>query len=350
MTSRWRDGRWPWALLKLLVALVVIGALFYFDMIRLGAVLALLARPRLVLVTLVVLLATVPLSAWRWQILLAAAGVRIAVRQAYHLCAIGMFTGVLLPGIVGGDAVRFFYLNAAVPQHRVVIALSLIADRLLGLIGLIAVTAVAVGIDWPIVQASPALLSIAVVVVVGSIAAVAAAALALHMIRRLHRAGWLDRLRSRWPTGLPLRVLEAMLLYWRLPVSVIAAVALSILIQALSVAAVVVVASEMRLDGLLGPSEYALAASLSLLANAVPLSPGGLGVGEAAFDQLCHWVAQSSQAGFGSAFFAFRGLSLLAAVIVAPSFLIYRPERRLGSASPPVRVHAVRADRVETQP
>jgi hypothetical protein len=63
MTSRWHDGRRLWALLKLLVALSAVGALFYFDMIRLGAMLALFGRLRLVLVTLAVLLATVSLCA-----------------------------------------------------------------------------------------------------------------------------------------------------------------------------------------------------------------------------------------------------------------------------------------------
>jgi glycosyltransferase 2 family protein len=321
-----REGRaWAWLVLKLSIALLAIGAMFYFDMIRLGTVLALFKRPVMVCATAAALLATLPLGAWRWQTLLAAVGVRVGFRQTYHLCAIGMFTGSFLPGVVGGDAVRFLYLNAAVPQHRAVIALSLIADRLLGMTGLIFATAIAVGLQWPIVVASPALSSVALTVVGGSLAALLAAAVLLRLVARLHRIGWLNRLRhGSGPLRLLFGVLEAMLLYRRARWSLVAAFLLSALIQSLSLAALVAVASEMQLDALLDPPRYALAGSLSLLANALPLSPGGLGVGEAAFDQLCRIIGGGAHPAFASIFFAFRGISLAVALVAAPSFIVYR--------------------------
>jgi uncharacterized membrane protein YbhN (UPF0104 family) len=56
------------------------------------------------------------------------------------------------------------------------------------------------------------------------------------------------------------------------------------------------------------------AAALSLFAGAFPITPGGIGVGEAVFDQLCRWLASGAQDfAYGTGYLAFRVVSLLAA-------------------------------------
>jgi hypothetical protein len=246
----------------------------------------------------------------------------------------GLFVGLFLPGLVGGDAVRFLYLNAAVPQHRVRIASSLIVDRLIGLMGLIIVIALLADLEWQSVRHLPGLLSVAVSIIGGGIAAIAAATLGMGVVGYLHRAGWFDRMQRGSP---PMRslfnLIEAMLLVRRAPLSIVAALALSTLIHGLAVTAVIVVAGQIHFTALLGPLQYAFAASLTLLTNALPLSPGGLGIGEAAFDQLCRMLAPGNHGGFGSVFFAFRSLSILAALIAAPSFVLYRRGNRIRGES-----------------
>ena len=72
-------------------------------------------------------------------------------------------------------------------------------------------------------------------------------------------------------------------------------------------------------------ADYMFAVPLTLVANALPLTPNGIGVGEAAFDQICRWLEPSpSGAAYSSIFFAFRAISMLACLPGFISFAIYR--------------------------
>ena len=80
---------------------------------------------------------------------------------------------------------------------------------------------------------------------------------------------------------------------------------------ALNALALVVLALSLKI-GNLSAADYMIAAPLSMLANALPLTPGGLGVGEVAFDQICTWLDAGSDSGaYASIFFAFRAVSML---------------------------------------
>ena len=90
------------------------------------------------------------------------------------------------------------------------------------------------------------------------------------------------------------------------------------------VTGVVMVAAAARI-GQLTTADYMFAVPLTLVANAIPLTPNGIGVGEAAFDQICRWLEPSpSGAAYSSIFFAFRAISMLACLPGFISFAIYR--------------------------
>jgi uncharacterized membrane protein YbhN (UPF0104 family) len=63
--------------------------------------------------------------------------------------------------------------------------------------------------------------------------------------------------------------------------------------------------------------------------NALPLTPSGIGVGEAAFDQICRWLEPTpSGAAYSSIFFAFRVVSTLTCIPGLISLAIYRNTAR----------------------
>lgn len=69
--------------------------------------------------------------AWRWRVLLVAAGVTVPFRQVVRQYFIGTFVNNFLPSTVGGDVAKVYYLGR---QHgyRVVTA-SVLLDRVLGI-------------------------------------------------------------------------------------------------------------------------------------------------------------------------------------------------------------------------
>jgi len=313
-------------IVKSAIAIAAVAALFYFGKIRFDVLLPLTGHVRLLAITAILVFSTLALAALRWQTLLAVQGVFLSYKQIYHICAIGLFSGLYLPGIIGGDALRFFYLSAAVPRHRTIIAMTLLADRLLGLAGLVFVAMAAIVLQWPVVTESPMMKSIAVVIISGCSLAAILGGLAAIVADRLPIDDW--KLHTR---GVMLRLLGAMIniiaLFRRAPRAVSFAFLLSFIIQLCTAAAIALLADAMKLSPSIGPMQYAVAGSTALLAGAIPITPGGLGIGEGAFQALCRFISADTQAPFASAFFAFRCLTVIVLLSAIPSLILYKPRR-----------------------
>jgi len=107
-----------------------------------------------------------------------------------------------------------------------------------------------------------------------------------------------------------------------------AAFALALVTQVLTIFAVLAVAEAVKI-GVLRAADYMFAVPLTLIVNALPLTPSGIGVGEAAFDQICRWLEPTpSGAAYSSIFFAFRVVSTLTCIPGLISLAIYRNAAR----------------------
>jgi uncharacterized protein (TIRG00374 family) len=74
------------------------------------------------------------LSVIRWQILLRVQGVNISMLRLSGLTLIGLFFNIFMPGGTGGDVVKSFYLLREAPGKKAEALLSVMMDRLIGLI------------------------------------------------------------------------------------------------------------------------------------------------------------------------------------------------------------------------
>jgi glycosyltransferase 2 family protein len=114
----------------------------------------------------------------------------------------------------------------------------------------------------------------------------------------------------------------------RSPLSLLAAFALALVTQIFTVFAVLAIAEAVKI-GVLSAADYMFAVPLTLIVNALPLTPSGIGVGEAAFDQICRWLEpRPSGAAYSSIFFAFRVVSTLTCIPGLISLAIYRNAAR----------------------
>lgn len=80
----------------------------------------------------------------RWQFLMWAQGVYIPWRRMGALLMIGIFFNVLMPGGVGGDVVKIFFLLKETPKKAQAL-LAVLFDRVVGLVGLMLISAVILG-------------------------------------------------------------------------------------------------------------------------------------------------------------------------------------------------------------
>ena len=73
------------------------------------------------------------LATVRWQILLRLQGIRLGWLQAGGIVMIGLFFSLFLPGGIGGDAMRLYFIFQLAPRRKIGATLSIVMDRLFGL-------------------------------------------------------------------------------------------------------------------------------------------------------------------------------------------------------------------------
>jgi hypothetical protein len=90
------------------------------------------------------------LATVRWQLLLRVQGIALDWLKAGAIVIIGLFFNMFLPGLIGGDAMRLYFVFKEAPQRKTRATLSVAMDRLLGLVSifLLAVIVVLFRFDW----------------------------------------------------------------------------------------------------------------------------------------------------------------------------------------------------------
>ena len=230
------------------------------------------------------------LSSWRIQYLLADQQIAVSYRRCLLVNCIGLFYSLFLPGGVSGDAARAYYFFGDARGKRVAVVGALLLDRFLGLVTLIAMGIVSglflasvVPRVVPYLAWSSALL----------VAMVAGLLIAIRYETEHRETPGAHRLLRTWEA--------ARGTFARLHLNdystrtLVLAVALSALMNVLTVA-LIYLCSILNAAGL-GLAQVAAAVPVGLLTNAVPLSPGGLGVGEKSFDLLYRALGGMNGAG-----------------------------------------------------
>ena len=80
-------------------------------------------------------------AAFRWQLLMKVQGIDLPWFRVWQLVMIGMFYNLFLPGGTGGDLVKVFYAVKEAPQRKSAVFLSVVVDRIAGMVALIIVSA-----------------------------------------------------------------------------------------------------------------------------------------------------------------------------------------------------------------
>jgi uncharacterized membrane protein YbhN (UPF0104 family) len=95
------------------------------------------------------------LSAMRWQWLLRVQGITLSWGRVFLLMLIGIFFNFFIPGGTGGDVVKIFYLLKETPGQRGAALLSVLVDRILGLLGLAILAGILIGARWSWLTSTP---------------------------------------------------------------------------------------------------------------------------------------------------------------------------------------------------
>lgn len=309
-------------LLRVGAGIIAICALFFFSKIDLEAF-TVLANGRAAIICVTLVFLSLPLAALRWALLLRMLSFDIPLSKLYHVIAISNFLNAFLVGPLGGDLTRAIYIWRIVGHSSASIASSIVVDRLLGLFSAFCVVLLYVIFNWSWMKDVPALLTLGISVFLGFFGIVVGVATILIVPVFIQR---IQRHVLRWPriSSVLAWADDTVGLICRSPVALLSALALALLAQAMTVVAVMVVGHALGAEAL-SLVDYMLAVPVTLVANTLPITPNGLGIGEAAFDQVCRWLVTSERDfAYSNIFFGFRILGLVASLSGLVSLFMYR--------------------------
>jgi uncharacterized protein (TIRG00374 family) len=106
------------------------------------------------------------ISTLRWRLLLPE---KVGIKKLFSLYLIGSFFNTLLPGLVGGDAVKGFYLYKAIGKGSLTLA-SIFMDRYIGFVTLTVICMAAYPFGYSYLQGSPAVWTLPLIVLIFVIA------------------------------------------------------------------------------------------------------------------------------------------------------------------------------------
>jgi len=314
-----------WILVKILIAAALLYWLFHEESITLEALTIFPSHPFAVFIVSILFFINMMIGSLRWKWLLAALNIHTPYRTLIDINFIGTFGNVFLPGGTGGDALRAYYIMKANSQAGAKALLSLIADRLLGIFGLM-LFALGLGALYykqfsDNSEADFFLQVISCLLVASLLVGITVLSLANRFQIRHRLKQW-----QKFPrlVQMLISLLDAIVIFKSKLPTVFACILLSLIMQ-LNVAYSLAILGQTLFGNIPSITEYMTAGSFSMLVNAIPLTPGGIGIGESAFDYFCRIInGQMEDRGYATAFFSFRLIIMLLSLIGAWRFIIYR--------------------------
>jgi glycosyltransferase 2 family protein len=274
-------------ILKALVAGLLVYWLIATKKITLDPFVQLWTRPWLLVLVTAVILAGILINNYRWLLLLRGQKISSDTGQTLSLTFIGLFFNLAMPGSVGGDLIRAYYIVQENPKAKVGAGTSVLMDRIVGLYAM-ALLAFAVVILFPQkIFSTPQLKALGLFITLLSVGFTGFFIVGFSDWVRNHP--WTEKLFEKLPGGHLLRkVYDAIHAFRSGKTQFLWGIVLSLIVQSGFVVLFYIIAPYLGYDNVTLPAIF-FVFPLGLIASAIPVSPGGVGVGQAMFLALFTW-------------------------------------------------------------
>ena len=273
-----------WALVKFLIpALIIAFLLWRIDESQWDALANSNKNYWMLASALLVALAAIALSFWRWCILVRCHDIDLTILEAQRLGAICFLLSFVSAGSVGGDIFKAIFLARRRPGKRVEAVASVLVDRGCGLYGLLLLAAGAL-----LLLDAPADAEYMGNIAIGTAALVGTGTVVLAIL--IFGGKVVDRL-IQWGSGLPIiggivnKIGPPLRMFHHHPIAFGISVVMSLGVHSMLVLSMYLIARGMYSET---PTlaEHFVIVPISMLMSALPLAPAGLGLLEAAMDKL----------------------------------------------------------------
>jgi len=270
-------------LLRVAIGIAILVYLAKSGQINLSSLIRLSHAWPITLIALGFLLLDILMMSIRASLLFRSARLFLSLGSSFQLNLIGFLFSTFLPGAAGGDMAKLLYATKQNHGRRAEVATVLIVDRFVGLFSLVLLPILFAPFFLDLLRSLSVLRRL--LYLDALLAGLMVVSVALVTFSAFTRS-WIARSLGTWPKmkDLAVRVLDAMAvqgknqstLFFAFLLSLLANLAL-IIVTALALYAINPMSFSTRL---------ALVAPIGHLVNSLPLTPGGIGLGETAFNAL----------------------------------------------------------------
>ncbi len=224
---------------------------------------------------------------YRWLLLLQGQKIRSSLAQTMPLTFIGLFFNLAMPGSVGGDVVKAYYIAQEQPGTKLRAATSVLMDRVVGLYAMALIAMVAVLTHTEKILSSPQLRSLAIFIAALSVGFTGFFIIGFSDTVRTHDLT--EKFLNKVPGGRMIRrIYDAVHDFRHGKKQFIWGIILSIFVQSLNIFGFYVISVALHFNNI-SIGAFFFLIPLGLIATAIPVSPGGVGVGQAVFLALFGW-------------------------------------------------------------
>lgn len=309
-------------ILKLLLAVALFLLLTCNAQFKPDLLMQFFSYPFFLAAVITIFMLQILLVSWRWHLLNAAQHVKLSFYSTFIATYIGAGFNNILPGAVGGDVVRWFYLVKKIPDKKSAVLFSLFLDRILGFIGVIITVALVFSSRMQAVSQNPKLYYPFLLFALFCIAMLAGFFILILVSGKIQLD---DFFQTRFPdqkwAKLAASFFNGLKTYHISTKSIAKCLLLSVVIQIIMAITVKLIAEMMGFSGI-NLTDYMIAASLTLVINLIPATPGGIGIGEMGFANILILLNPGSNAAFATVYFGYRLIGTLAYL---PGVILFIP-------------------------
>lgn len=319
-------------IIKLFIVSIVIYLLFQYNIVETVNTKILYENISTLLIVIALMIFIILLGSYKWWLLLKSQNYNIPLDRAYLIYSSGLFFNIFMPGAAGGDLIKGYYLYTYIKKSQRTSAIfTIIIDRVIGLHALLSISFLSlvyyfyIHKDW--LEFKSIFISIGFLIVF-SIIIYYLILYFLENIKSFLRNNKFKKI--NFITVVILKILESLESYRSKKIYIVKCWLISLVNHLLMISCFLIIAGVLNLQ-YFNFTEISIIGSLSLVANTVPLTPGGIGIGESAFNyfgSIFHSSNRIESIAYGSIFFiTYRILFNIVCLIGSASLIILKKPR-----------------------
>ena len=309
--------------------LMVCGVLYYLltsSLLDFGLISKIIGDVNFIIKIIFTILVIMVLGNLKWFILLKSQKIEINFISCFYLYYIGYTFNYFLPGGIAGDAVKIGYI-AKRNKKRSITAISIIIDRGVGLLAMILIVLFFLPslfskinkLKWIVSDYSHLIIPYFIFI---TFSTVLSFLIVFSLVRNksfYKKITSLLKKRKGKIFFILLKLVRAVFAYRKSMLAIVLNITLAILIQIIISFSLFYIGQKI-LGQDINIFSYNLASILTQIISIVPISPGGVGIGEVSFAKILYYLNDRILLGYASIYFAFRMINILTCV---PGILLF---------------------------